>query len=161
MPGDRFGRSWARSSSGEKRSPADSDEPRYKGKLFHIGVGNAYAGWRVVLLVDGLDVQVIGFDCSPLRHLSIDPTVDYQRTISALRPVTWVDTGSTMSCQIAPRCLARSHIERKTGFEPATLTLARCCDWSLESWVVHWTWVSVQSSSTPLSGNPPRSRRVY
>ena len=52
---------------------------RYKGKLFHIGVGNAYAGWRVVLLVDGLDVQVIGFDGSPLRHLTLDPNVDYQR----------------------------------------------------------------------------------
>jgi transposase InsO family protein len=52
---------------------------RYKGKLFHIGVGNAYAGWRVVLLVDGLDVQVIGFDGSPMRSLTIDPTVDYQR----------------------------------------------------------------------------------
>jgi transposase InsO family protein len=52
---------------------------RYKGKLHHIGVGNAYAGWRVVLLVDGLDVRIIGFDGSPLRHLTLDPKVDYQR----------------------------------------------------------------------------------
>ena len=52
---------------------------RYKGKLHHIGVGNAYAGWRVVLLVDGLDVQIIGFDGSPLRHLTFDPEVNYQR----------------------------------------------------------------------------------
>jgi hypothetical protein len=36
-------------------------------------VGNAHAtGWRVVLLVGGLDVQVIGFDGSPLRHLTLD-----------------------------------------------------------------------------------------
>jgi transposase InsO family protein len=52
---------------------------RYKGKLHHIGVGNAYAGWRVVLLVNGLDVHVIGFDGSPLRHLTLDPSIDYQR----------------------------------------------------------------------------------
>jgi len=52
---------------------------RYKGKLHHIGIGNAYTGWRVVLLVAGLDIQVIGLDGSPLRHLTLDPSVDYQR----------------------------------------------------------------------------------
>jgi transposase InsO family protein len=52
---------------------------RYKGRLYHLGVGNAYAGWRVVLLVAGLDVQIIGLDGSPLRHLTLDTTVDYQR----------------------------------------------------------------------------------
>jgi transposase InsO family protein len=52
---------------------------RYKGKLHHIGVGCPYAGWRVILLVAGLDVRVIGLDGSPLRHLTLDPSVDYQR----------------------------------------------------------------------------------
>jgi hypothetical protein len=52
---------------------------RYKGKLHHIGVGCPYAGWRVILLVAGLDVQVLGIDGSPLRHLTLDPRVDYQR----------------------------------------------------------------------------------
>jgi transposase InsO family protein len=52
---------------------------RYKGKLHHIGIGNAYTGWRVVLLVAGLDIQVIGLDGSPLRHLTLNPSVDYQR----------------------------------------------------------------------------------
>jgi Integrase core domain len=52
---------------------------RYKGRLYHLGVGNAYAGWRVVLLVAGLDVQIIGLDGSPLRHLTLDTKVDYQR----------------------------------------------------------------------------------
>jgi transposase InsO family protein len=52
---------------------------RYKGKLHHIGIGNAYSGWRIVLLVAGLDIQVIGLDGSPLRHLTLDPSVDYQR----------------------------------------------------------------------------------
>jgi hypothetical protein len=52
---------------------------RYKGKLHHIGVGCPYAGWRVVMLINGLDVQVLGLDGSPLRHLTLDPSVDYQR----------------------------------------------------------------------------------
>jgi transposase InsO family protein len=52
---------------------------RYKGKLHHIGVGNAYAHWRVVLLVAGLDIKILGLDGSPLRHLTLDPSVDYQR----------------------------------------------------------------------------------
>jgi transposase InsO family protein len=52
---------------------------RYKGKLHHIGVGCPYAGWRVIMLVAGLDIQVLGLDGSPLRHLTLDPSVDYQR----------------------------------------------------------------------------------
>ena len=52
---------------------------RYKGKLHHIGIGRPYAGWRVILFVDGLDVRVLGLDGSPLRHLTLDPSVDYQR----------------------------------------------------------------------------------
>jgi transposase InsO family protein len=52
---------------------------RYKGKLHHIGVGCPYAGWRVIMLVAGLDVQVLGLDGSSLRHLTLDPSVDYQR----------------------------------------------------------------------------------
>ncbi len=52
---------------------------RYKGKLHHIGVGCPYTGWRVILLVAGLDIQVLGLDGSPLRHLTLDPSVDYQR----------------------------------------------------------------------------------
>jgi hypothetical protein len=52
---------------------------RYKGKMHHIGVGCPYAGWRVIMLVAGLDVTVLGLDGSPLRHLTLDPSVDYQR----------------------------------------------------------------------------------
>lgn len=52
---------------------------RYRGKLHHIGVGCPYAGWRVIMLVAGLDVHVLGLDGSPLRHLTLDPSVDYQR----------------------------------------------------------------------------------
>ena len=63
----------------DKVDPSGSVTLRYKGKLHHIGVGCPYAGWRVVMLVAGLDVRVIGLDGSPLRHLTLDPSVDYQR----------------------------------------------------------------------------------
>jgi transposase InsO family protein len=51
---------------------------RYKGRLHHIGVGRHYRGWRVVLLVAGREVRILGLDGSPLRHLVLDPTKDYQ-----------------------------------------------------------------------------------
>ena len=51
---------------------------RYKSRLHHIGVGRAYAGWRVILLVAGTDVQILGVDGSPLRRLRLDPSRDYQ-----------------------------------------------------------------------------------
>jgi hypothetical protein len=57
---------------------------RDKGTLHHIGAGNAYACWRVVLLVRGLDIQVIGFDASPLRHLTLDPSLDYRHMPSGV-----------------------------------------------------------------------------
>jgi hypothetical protein len=41
-------------------------------------VGRAYAGWRVILLVAGTDVRILGIDGSPLRHLTLDTTKDYQ-----------------------------------------------------------------------------------
>lgn len=52
---------------------------RYRGKLHHIGVGRAYAGWRIAMLVDGRNVEIVGLDGSPLRRLVLDPTKDYQR----------------------------------------------------------------------------------
>lgn len=51
---------------------------RHKGKLHHIGIGNPYAGWRVVILVSGLEIRIVGLDGSPLRHFTLDPTKDYQ-----------------------------------------------------------------------------------
>jgi hypothetical protein len=31
------------------------------------------------LLVAGLDMRILGIDGSPLRHLTLGPSVDYQR----------------------------------------------------------------------------------
>jgi transposase InsO family protein len=47
-------------------------------RLHHIGVGHAHKGRRVILLVDGLDVRVVSEDGELLRHLTLDPSRDYQ-----------------------------------------------------------------------------------
>ena len=83
------GRRWGPSASGSKRRAIGSATTRstlggsvtlrHKGKLHHIGVGCPYAGWRVIMLVAGLDMRILGIDGSPLRHLTLDPSVDYQR----------------------------------------------------------------------------------
>ena len=52
---------------------------RHRGRLHHIGIGRPYAGWRVAMLIDGLDIEIVGVDGSPLRRLVLDPTKDYQR----------------------------------------------------------------------------------
>lgn len=51
---------------------------RHGTRLHHIGVGHAHDGKRVTLRVDGLDVRVISEDGELLRHLTLDPTKDYQ-----------------------------------------------------------------------------------
>jgi transposase InsO family protein len=52
---------------------------RYRSKLHHIGVGRKHKGTRVLLLVCDLDVRVIARDDGrKLRHLTLDPTIDYQ-----------------------------------------------------------------------------------
>ena len=51
---------------------------RYRSRLFHIGIGWAHAGTRVLLLVNDLDVRVITEDGELLRQLTLDPTKDYQ-----------------------------------------------------------------------------------
>jgi len=51
---------------------------RYRGRLHHVGIGRAYRGWRVVLLVAGREVRIVTLDGVQLRRLKLDPTVDYQ-----------------------------------------------------------------------------------
>jgi hypothetical protein len=52
---------------------------RHLGRLHCLGIGNAYAGWRVAMLIDGLNIEIVGLDGSPSRRLVLDPTKDYQR----------------------------------------------------------------------------------
>ena len=52
---------------------------RHEGASTTSASAVAYAGWRVAMLIDGLDIEVVGLDGSPLRRLVLDPTKDYQR----------------------------------------------------------------------------------
>ena len=51
---------------------------RHKGRLHHIGIGRAYKGWRVLMLVAGLEITVLSLDGAQLRRLTLDPSKDYQ-----------------------------------------------------------------------------------
>ena len=54
---------------------------RHHGRLHHIGIGRTHARTHVVLLVDDLDIRVINATTGELlRHLTLDPTRDYQPT---------------------------------------------------------------------------------
>ena len=51
---------------------------RHNSRLHHIGVGRAHRNQRVLLLVADLDVRVVNGDGEVLRHLTLDPSRDYQ-----------------------------------------------------------------------------------
>lgn len=53
---------------------------RYRSRLHHVGVGNDHTGKRVLILRSGLDVRILTHDGELLRHLTLDPTKDYQGT---------------------------------------------------------------------------------
>jgi transposase InsO family protein len=51
---------------------------RHRTRLHHIGMGRAHRGKRVIMLVHDLDVRIIAEDGQVLRHLTLDPSRDYQ-----------------------------------------------------------------------------------
>jgi transposase InsO family protein len=52
---------------------------RRAGRMHHIGIGRAHAGKTVLALIDDLDIRVIDTTTGQiLRHLTLDPTRDYQ-----------------------------------------------------------------------------------
>jgi transposase InsO family protein len=51
---------------------------RHRSKLHHVAVGRAHKGKRVLILVADLDIRVIDENGVTLRHLELDPSVDYQ-----------------------------------------------------------------------------------
>ncbi len=51
---------------------------RYKSRLHHIGIGRAYKGQRIVLLVAGRDIRILTEDGELLRQLKLDPNRSYQ-----------------------------------------------------------------------------------
>jgi hypothetical protein len=52
---------------------------RRHGRLHHIGVGRPYAGWRIVMLVAGLEIKILDHEGNQLARCTLDPTKDYQR----------------------------------------------------------------------------------
>ncbi len=51
---------------------------RHRSKLHHIGVGRAHKNERVLMLVADLDVRILDTEGTVLRHLTLDPSKDYQ-----------------------------------------------------------------------------------
>jgi transposase InsO family protein len=51
---------------------------RYQSRLHHIGIGRAHTGTTVTLLIADSDVRVLNEHGELIRHLTIDPTRDYQ-----------------------------------------------------------------------------------
>jgi transposase InsO family protein len=51
---------------------------RHKGKLHHIGVGRIHRHKSVIMLVADLDVRILTEEGEMLRHLTLDPTKNYQ-----------------------------------------------------------------------------------
>jgi len=51
---------------------------RHRSKLHHIGVGRAHKNERVLMLVADLDVRILDTQGRVLRHLTLDPSKDYQ-----------------------------------------------------------------------------------
>ena len=51
---------------------------RHGTKLHHVGVGRAHTGRRVIVLVCDLDIRVLSQEGELLRHLTLDPSRDYQ-----------------------------------------------------------------------------------
>jgi transposase InsO family protein len=53
---------------------------RYESKLLHIGMGARHKGQPVVMLIAGRDVRVVSAEGGELlRHLTLDPSRNYQR----------------------------------------------------------------------------------
>ncbi len=52
---------------------------RYHSRLHHIGIGRPHAGTKITLLIDDRDIRIIATNTGQiLRHLTLDPTRDYQ-----------------------------------------------------------------------------------
>ena len=87
---------------------------RHQGQLYHIGIGRAQAGTRVLLLVQDLHIRVINADTGELiRELTLDPDKRYQATG---KPSGWPKKTprplrgfavSSMSCDITRRIFSR------------------------------------------------------
>jgi transposase InsO family protein len=51
---------------------------RHRSRLHHVGVGRAHRHERILMLVADLDVRILDAKGALLRHLTLDPSKDYQ-----------------------------------------------------------------------------------
>jgi transposase InsO family protein len=69
---------------------------RHNGRLHHIGIGRAHAQAAILMLVNDLDIRVVDTTTGELlRHLTLDPTRDYQPTGRPPGPPPRNDKGRT------------------------------------------------------------------
>jgi transposase InsO family protein len=64
----------------DKVDPYGTITLRYHSRLYHVGLGRAHKGQRVLLLAADRDVRVLTAEGELLRQLTLDPTRDYQPT---------------------------------------------------------------------------------
>jgi transposase InsO family protein len=61
---------------------------RHNGRLHHIGIGRAHAGTPIVMLIHNLEIRIINTTTGELlRHLTLDPTRNYQPTHNPRHPL--------------------------------------------------------------------------
>ena len=51
---------------------------RHRSRLHHIGIGRAHTRRRILMLVADLDIRILDEEGALLRHLTLDPSKDYQ-----------------------------------------------------------------------------------
>jgi transposase InsO family protein len=69
---------------------------RHNGRLHHIGIGQTHTHTAVVMLINDLDVRVVNTATGELlRHLTLDPTRNYQPTGRPPGPTPKNDKGRT------------------------------------------------------------------
>ena len=59
---------------------------RCRGQVHHIGVGRAHKHKAVIMLVADLDVRILTEEGQVLRHLTLDPTKNYQSIAKSNAP---------------------------------------------------------------------------
>jgi len=87
---------------------------RYRSRLHHIGLGRRHAGTPVLLIVADRDIHVITTNGELIRHLTIDPTRNYQ-------PIT--DTRCLRCPATSVSDVSRHHTVPPAGLEPAAYRL--------------------------------------
>ena len=71
---------------------------RHNSRLHHIGIGRAHKHTAVTLLVADLDIRVIATQTGELlRHLTLNPTRDYQPQTNPEKPQPVGSQGSDVS----------------------------------------------------------------